>query len=119
MAYQLNEDQERWLQALESGKFSQQTGVLRGYDGYCCLGVAVKVLTPRSRFLKPEAARNLLPCSRVMRRLLLRGNCGELVEYWGDASCLTTANDNGKTFAEIAAYIRANPENVFLPQEDE
>ena len=30
---------EKWIDALLSGKYEQGNGKLRGYEGYCCLGV--------------------------------------------------------------------------------
>jgi hypothetical protein len=36
-------NRELWLTALESGTYSQTTGVLRGEHGFCCLGVAEDV----------------------------------------------------------------------------
>lgn len=30
---------QQWVAALRSGKYSQDTGVLRSTEGYCCLGV--------------------------------------------------------------------------------
>lgn len=33
----------QWIEALESGEFTQTTGVLRDDKGYCCLGVACEV----------------------------------------------------------------------------
>lgn len=30
---------EKWIDALRSGKYEQGTEKLRGYEGYCCLGV--------------------------------------------------------------------------------
>lgn len=35
---------DKWIQALRSGKFKQGKGRLESSGGYCCLGVACKVL---------------------------------------------------------------------------
>lgn len=37
----------KWLDALNSGEYKQAKGALQVFDGYCCLGVACKVLIPR------------------------------------------------------------------------
>lgn len=36
-----------WLKALRSGKYKQTTKRLQDNKGYCCLGVACKVLIPK------------------------------------------------------------------------
>lgn len=42
----------KWMKALRSGKHKQGTGALQGYDeGYCCLGVACKVLIPKKKLI--------------------------------------------------------------------
>jgi len=38
------EDFDRWLQALRSGEYKQTTGLLEDEAGYCCLGIACKLL---------------------------------------------------------------------------
>lgn len=46
----INREQfKKWLRALRSGKYKQTTGTLQDKDGYCCLGVACKVLIPKSK----------------------------------------------------------------------
>jgi len=39
------ENKATWLEALRSGRYEQITGVLHADGAYCCLGVAVEVLT--------------------------------------------------------------------------
>jgi hypothetical protein len=34
----------KWLTALRSGKYPQVKNLLQTYEGYCCLGVACKIL---------------------------------------------------------------------------
>lgn len=38
-----------WIQKLRSGRFSQTHGTLQDGNGYCCLGVACKVVIPRHK----------------------------------------------------------------------
>jgi hypothetical protein len=44
----------KWINALRSGKYQQTQGALQDFDGYCCLGVACKVLIPKNE-LKLQA----------------------------------------------------------------
>jgi hypothetical protein len=37
----------KWISALRSGKFQQTQGVLQDRDGYCCLGVACQIFSPK------------------------------------------------------------------------
>jgi len=40
----------KWIKALRSGKYKQGKGNLQSADGsYCCLGVACRVLIPKSK----------------------------------------------------------------------
>lgn len=39
----------KWIEALRSGKYSQTTDTLQDGDGFCCLGVACKVLIPKKK----------------------------------------------------------------------
>lgn len=46
----INEKQfKKWITALRSGKYSQTTSTLEDKDGFCCLGVACKVIIPKSK----------------------------------------------------------------------
>jgi hypothetical protein len=114
------ERRERWAQALESGKYAQAAYQLRSANGYCCLGVACDLYIkeqggewepmkrePGSYQFKTATA--VLPPS-VKNWLGIRDQGGR---YGGGAWSLTSANDDGKSFAEIAAIIRAAPEGLF------
>jgi hypothetical protein len=41
----------KWMEALESGTYQQSGGMLQNSEGYCCLGVACKVLIPEEKLL--------------------------------------------------------------------
>jgi hypothetical protein len=43
---------ERWIAALRSGEYNQCGGTLQNKKGYCCLGVACKVIIPESKLRK-------------------------------------------------------------------
>ena len=51
----LTDQQERWLQALESGKYNQTKEVLNdGKGGFCCLGVACDIFEEELGLIKQE-----------------------------------------------------------------
>jgi hypothetical protein len=124
----LTANQEAWLQALESGEFKQTQGTLQRRDCFCCLGVACVVAEKEGievyRYTKEsQAAPNdgnigdLSGCTlsaqwHVKDWLDLYDSMGCPVDINGPS--LVMMNDNGKTFPEIAAIIRANPEKYFV-----
>ena len=125
--FKFTEAQERWLQALESGKYKQGTGVLRNNDKFCCLGVACDVSKvgeweePQNtdsvytyKEMHSRAATGILPVG-VQDELNMEHLDGQFVgeNPSGEFYSLVGMNDNGVSHAEIAAYIRANPLQVF------
>ena len=104
-----------WLEALESGGYTQTQGYLHDTIGWCCLGVACDVYQKQVGDLDVieidtwhfDDLGTLLP-TKVMDWLGLDSDAGY---YEGGA--LIESNDNGATFAEIAAIIRARPEGLF------
>lgn len=130
--FKLGPLQEKWLTELESGKYKQGKGFLRHEDRHCCLGVAAECIlgieaipsTTGAEFYFDGATETLVHSER----LGLRDRTGEVCEqdvrrfcsalrdagYDGDKwGALTEYNDNGATFAQIAAAIHACPEAVF------
>lgn len=114
--------QEKWLQALESGEWKQTTGSLRGPDdcSFCCLGVAAELMEldrdeDGCYRLGGSQIHAILDCG-LHERLGLRTDNGSFMKGYQLNKCfgLTAANDGGATFAEIAAFIRANPMAVFV-----
>jgi len=119
--FQFTELQEKWLRALESGKYPQCHGELCNREGTCCLGVACLIVGRRSgrRFKRDNA---YLDDESVLSRtfadeLGLRDEYGGFLVPFEGCTALSEMNDDGATFLEIAAYIRANPENVFVAPE--
>ncbi len=139
--YNFTPAQLAWLAALESGKYEQGHGRLTTYVSqdkqyHCCLGVACVLYQENVGTLSPKIHEDThtyhgtkecimydkdkfyVP-AEVQNALGLRDNQGtfaKLVTRSNDkfpCSSLASMNDEGMTFAEIAAYIRANPENVF------
>lgn len=92
-----------WITALRSGKYEQGQKALRVGNKFCCLGVACD-LYDKNGWLEPcDSGRipfhdevSYLPLA-VQERLGLHGH-----NPWG----LGTMNDEGWTFAEIAAYLQ-------------
>lgn len=103
---------ERWAAELESGRWRQATGALRKDDEqgacYCCLGVACVLFGDGEwednggwRYQGSAATPGV---SFMKRHFGINSGGGQ----WADDphAHLTSANDNGKTFPEIAAIIR-------------
>lgn len=121
--YKFNAKQLAWLEALESGEYEQTTGTLFSNstahpDGaYCCLGVGASICGAPLASLRKRGS--LLGLSNAMNTLLLYDEYGTLKEdYYFErvvsVRSLAEMNDEYRmSFKEIAAYIRANPENVF------
>ena len=118
----LGPNQEKWLAALESGKFKQtKDGYLRTIEGrYCCLGVACELFGPKATGLSGNAVRfgkestSNAP-KKTQYALALRGCLGQITDgtYLSTESRLADANDRGVSFKRIAAFCRKHPEAVF------
>ena len=123
---QLGPVQERWVQFLEQHPDLQGTSRL-GYivrdgenlcDGtkMCCLGAALFTLYPYKvgslddygYKLSLETTYKILGLNNPRGSLKVSFTEGRMHFY-----SLAEMNDKGFTWPEIAAYIRANPENVF------
>lgn len=91
----------KWLAALRSGKYAQGDGKLRGTNGrFCCLGVLCDVYDPtRWQEHDRDACFQYSSNTAFLPTELADG----IEEY-----TLTTMNDNGVPFAEIADWIEAN-----------
>lgn len=131
MAFQFTEIQERWLAALESGEYRQVKHLLVENGAYCCLGVGCVIAGAKHVEADDECGEGFLLSGRVhgedldrdiAMKLGLRGTTGQFLHedfsVSPKAEGLTCLNDKcGMTFQQIAAYIRANPENVFVTPE--
>ncbi len=109
----------RWIEALESGDYKQGKGALRSHrDEYCCLGVLCDLVQPDgwSRYndspecpdvlttyyefvYKNESAGGVLPTT--LAKDVDIDSHGAHSTSW-----ITTDNDSGKSFQEIADIIR-------------
>ena len=105
----LNEKQEEWLAALESGEYEQtQESEMVSRDGrYCCLAVACKLAGMKDEEIG-GADLNSHPTIRDSLNLIDGG--GDAIEGY---SLMSLNDEHCKTFPEIAAIVRANPEAYF------
>lgn len=130
---ELGPNQEKWLQALESGDFEQGfellTRVIEGTQRHCCLGVGCKVFgidgvvceheddelgdVTALRYGKNIDGDKIAPyeLQEILRLKSINGGIDEL--RLRNCDCLTAANDVGVSFSEIAAFCREHPEAVF------
>jgi len=115
---ELGPNQEKWLQALESGNWNQVSGRLGDHRGHCCIGVACEVMGLQHKrdedgdFVYDGASGNA-PQSLV-EWLALHDEEGSAYEPDDDMSSLVELNDCEKcTFKKIAEAVRANPPAYF------
>ena len=104
----------KWLDALRSSEYEQTTGLLRDDKGFCCLGVLCDIsgLGEWERdedgdyaFHVPGHVERVFPPDAVDEAL---GVIARYIGLNGDFSVqmLSSLNDNGKTFPEIADEIQ-------------
>ena len=97
----------KWIKELRSGEYSQSGGQLKNESGFCCLGVGCKI------FLKPDEWKDSDKISQKLRiKLGLKTDSGTYTIN-NTRYSLTSKNDNGKTFNEIADIITSIPKNLF------
>ena len=126
----LGKKQEKWLKALESGRYKQGNGRLRREDNtHCCLGVAYRTLRceftldPNQRLYKVYGDVSVMMKPGLIG---LRNSWGAIKPYLTpeekkvyfraeipSRNGLTSLNDADATFKQIARFIRENPERVF------
>lgn len=95
---------DQWLTALRSGEYAQCSDTLYDGEGYCCLGVAGKILGMSDKELEnePTLVSVYSPEAHSVPDTIADG---KLVDM------LVTMNDNeGKNFKEIADWIEQNVE---------
>ena len=132
----LTELQEKWVTALESGKYNQTNNRLRFNDEYCCLGVACDLFDnerwdEEERYIRTntDGATEMMMTQDVVNAFRFRSNSGMLtmpqVVYdddgvsLGNAQSLVDLNDTFEwSFDEIAEFVRTNPHKVFMAMSD-
>lgn len=136
----LGPNQRAWVRALRSGEFQQTKNYLHVIEsreqeiekGMCCLGVASTIANVpyedrdcdgcRLREFGPANGKRDKDRSISVAPLMtidwlgLRDSNGTFAsrEFEHGKDCLSAMNDRGMTFDQIADFIEANPEEVFL-----
>jgi hypothetical protein len=110
---------DKWVDALRNGPYTQTRRMLRGSEGFCCLGVLCDLVKDeplvqgrwREGFVTAisfEVSHTLqsavLP-QRVQKLVGMSSENGLLKNSEGSSTTLSTLNDDGKTFDEIARII--------------
>lgn len=108
-------DLKKWIKALRSGKYKQTTKTLQDDNGYCCLGVACKVLIPENLFEyevhRPSQLLGNMPDRQGASPEWLQRINTEVHKYSKDYQGLTYANDfGGHSFDDIANVL----EDLFI-----
>jgi hypothetical protein len=112
----VRENREKWLKALESGRYSQAEAQLRdveyssGSASYCCLGVLCNQHKDKlNKWVDGDTftvfgsdgveidSFHEMPPANILKKVNLPQSL---------ADELASMNDNGKTFKEIAAFLR-------------
>lgn len=129
-------EQRAWVEALRSGEYEQTRGILTRINsdeepvGHCCLGVACDLAVkagviepgkpigkngvhPRLRYGEPGFSDDLGLPPAVQRWLNVRDGDGRFVTIENGEQFLSSLNDEGATFTEIAAIIEENAEQIF------
>ena len=111
--------QNLWLEALESGEYTQTNRCLNDENGFCCLGLACIVYEketgnklPRNKegYIKGLTLTNV---QGVQEWLGLISHSG--VPLNDKFSSLTVMNDHkSKTFKEISTHVKTNPRQYLL-----
>lgn len=111
----LNPNAEKWVRALESGRFKQGYGQLAQGDERCCLGVLCDRAVDAGviKNYTPDAAMLSWPVAK-WAGLKWRNPEYSLGLGQGMTRKLAVDNDRGKSFAEIAQIIRDNADTLFV-----
>ena len=114
----LNKNAQKWVRALRSGKYKQGRECLCVDGKFCCLGVVCELAIKAGvRVKKSETQEDgvrydeqacVLP-TKVMEWVGLKDDEGR----FGDGM-LTSLNDSGKSFKQIARIIESKPEGLFV-----
>lgn len=126
----MNENAKKWIETLETTDFPQGKQSLRSQDGYCCLGIACDLYSKLSpKGLKTDIKEYIDRDDDKEYFTCYYGECKEeaylpvevsnwlgMIDYhiFGDPQFkLANLNDNGKSFKEIAEFLKTNEANIF------
>lgn len=135
----LNENVQKWVDALRSGKYARCQGFLQDGSGYCCLGVAARlwldseiesgwdvsqylvggVIIGTSLDNNNSAGVDLSAVARWLGMnsgdggfyFVYRQNSGNYYREWNSLQDLN--DDSGYTFDQIAEVIASDPSGLF------
>lgn len=105
--------QTKWLEALESGQYSQCKAFLYDGGGYCCLGVAV--VAALNKHLETRVGW-VLPNEDFVALGLFSDNGASqtsITDSKGVTESLAELNDRGCSFQQIATLLRKVPRHYF------
>lgn len=113
------------VQALRSGDYEQETGMLRNGNHYCCLGVACNIykeLTGDGEWAEADSRYGFIAAQCQKRDIMPEAVKKFFGFKWNDGGLgvesavgsLSEANDTGKTFAEIADIIEEYEKELFV-----
>lgn len=111
-------NQQKWLEALRSGKYEQGQSFLNAQDKLCCLGIGCELFATRD-YDNPGGIMSYDGCittapKSVIDALALRGILGDTDGSEGYHG-LSAMNDGlGLTFSEIADVVESNPSVYFI-----
>lgn len=134
----LTPEQTQWIAALRSGQYRQTKGLLENLEthGFCCLGVGCDLFLKETRQIYDEELESALTAANygplgdvdyelapeaLVKKLRLRDRDGSIDLDWLEShgvehapKSLADMNDTGATFTQIADFIEAYPEAVFV-----
>ena len=115
---------DKWIKALRSGKYKQGKSALRSIDNkFCCLGVYLdavkKVKWERDDAIVRYSCQNHgLHLPRQVAIGSFYNELGRSKSFSQALTSLTTLNDTGHTFEQIADILEKNPEDYVIIQEE-
>lgn len=109
---------ELWIEALTSGEYKQGRRLLHNIDNeFCCLGVLCDLHSKETgeKWMQPalfhdHTGHRYNGYSGILPDVVMEwaGLDSDIGEYEAGCGALTTDNDNGLTFAEIAETIKVH-----------
>ena len=126
----MNTNAQKWVAALRSGEFHQVCEFLKTDKGYCALGVACALFLREGNHLRVEEKEEKDLNELLIRVYTFNDNCRQLpaavrrwlglntrfhVDDFGQSE-LSSENDDGFSFAEIANIIESEPKGLFEAQ---
>ncbi|SRR6266404_5786977 len=122
----MKESVKLWIEALRSGKYRQGKGQLNVKESMCCLGVACELFIQNGGTLSREVIHgddvryggdDYYTPKAVKEWLGLRDQRGDFGGVF-EGKSLSSMNDNGQSFAQIADLIESNPPGLFYEDKE-